>query len=228
MDPVDLALVQLVARAGLILGDQVANRAFRDDPEAFIRKSPESRLRRLVAQGYLEARPVVFAASGSLCDGKEAAVRVGRVAFAKAYLVTQKSAAELNLALPTTPRDPLVTHHVKTLEALERLECQVRANGDTVVDFKMEAQLIREQFNGRVFGGPRQQILPKFPDAVLTVRHPDGSTETLSVEYVSAKYTSRMIREKAAAFRGAVVWAASNPETAARIEAVTGQEPMIV
>lgn len=229
MDPVDLALVQLVARAGLILGDQVTNRAFRQDPEAFIRRPPEARLKRLAVQGYLETRPVAFAVSdSSLGNEGESIHRVGKVAFAKAYLVTQKASAELNLALPATPRDPLVTHHLKTLEVLAQLETAHRAKGDTIVEFKMEAQLIREQFKGRVFGGPGQQILPKFPDAVLTVQHPDGSIETINVEYVSSKYTDRMIREKTAAFRGPVVWAASNPETAARVEAITGQEPLIV
>jgi hypothetical protein len=229
MDPVDFALLQLVARAGLILGDQVANRAFRENPEAFIRRPAEARLKRLAVQGYLETRPVVFAASdSSLGNEKEALLRVGKVTFAKGYLVTQKASDELNLALPETPREPLIAHHVKTLDALERLEHQHRAKGDTIVEFKTEAQLIREEFKGRVFGGPGQQIVPKFPDAILIVRHPDGTNETVNVEYVSSKYTDQMIREKAAAFRGPVAWAVSNSETAARVQAITGEEPMIV
>jgi len=229
MDPLDVAVIQLVARAGLILGDQVGERAFAGDPEASVRRGHDAVLRRLVARGYLETRPVAFAVSGARLDrAPGAAARLGKVAFAKGYLVTRRASEELNLALPAPPREALVDHHVKTLDALARVERRERARGSEVLGFKMEAQLIREGFKGRVFDGPRPQILPRFPDAILSVRRADGSAAQINVEYVSSKYTDTMIREKAEAFSGPVVWAVSNPETGARVAAITGEEPLVV
>ena len=229
MDPADFAIVQLVSRAGVILGDQIADRAFAADPDSFVRRRQDAALKRLVAKGYLATRPVVVAvADAQLGNPSDARKRVGKLAFEHAYYATDRASAELNLALPATTRDPLVQHNLKTLDALHQVEREVRSRGGRVIDFKMEAQLVRENFKGRVFGGPGQQVLPKFPDAVLTASYPDGSHESINVEYVSSKYTDKMISEKARAFSGRVVWAASNARTAARVHAITGQEPLRV
>ena len=133
--------------------------------------------------------------------------------------------------MPLLPplRENSVAHHFKVLNAIEAVERQQRAAGGQVLGFKLDGQLIQEEFRGKVFNARTQQVVPKFADARLTLRHADGSVEEVNLEYVSTKYTDEMIRDKAAAWRGSrTLWAAPNPATVARVQAITGQPVFIV
>ncbi len=57
-----IAILQLVAKAGLVLGDHVADRVFRADAEDLLAARPraDAALRRLVLMGYLDVRPVAI------------------------------------------------------------------------------------------------------------------------------------------------------------------------
>jgi len=106
------------------------------------------------------------------------------------------------------------------MDACLQLEKRLEAKGFDVRAIVGENQLIRDNFKGQVFSKGR--VMPKFPDAQLTVRGPDGRDEIVNVEYVTKSYTPAMISAKAAAFRGATVWAVDSHATAAKVASVAG------
>jgi hypothetical protein len=228
-----IAVIQLVGKAGLILGDHIADRVFRNEAESLLAARPRANaaLHRLLLMGYLEARPVAIELTdaSSLSDVSRTA---GGVAFDQGFTLTQKAALEFNLPLPPTLREPFVTHHVKTLEAIWKVERDLRLRGADLVSWKTESELIRESFRGKKFGSD-DVIVPKFPDAQILVRASGSSTEpeAINIEYVSSKYTNEMIQEKARAFAGTrTIWAVpgNSPGTAARVERITGMEALPV
>jgi hypothetical protein len=180
-------------------------------------------------KGYLALRPAVVRYSKAWTPSRvEAATReISEKRFLLAYSVTEAAARDLNIAVPPHIREPAVEHHLKTIDAVHELEARETAKGGQLVSVRFESDLIREQFKGRVFDA-RGVALPKFPDAVAVVRHADGSVESINVEYVSSKYTDRMIREKHGAFEGRTLWAVSSSATASRVEAITGDSPVRV
>ena len=225
------AVVQLVAKAGLLTGDQVADRMFRREAEDLLAAKPraEATLHRLVLKGYLERRTVAYDLAGANTP-RDVARSVAGVIFDQAFTVTQKASDEFKVAAPPTIRDSFITHQVKTMDALWRVERDHRGRGWDVLSWKTENELIRERFRGKVFDA-KGIIVPKFPDAQLVVRAPDGATETVNVEYVSRSYTDAMIAEKRAAFGSTrTVWAvtADSPATLARVREITGEEPLVV
>lgn len=226
----ELAILQLVGKAGLVTADHIADRLFRRDAEELVSAVPrtEAKLHRLVLKGYLEHRTIAY----DLADAKTpagVAQAVAGVAFDRGYTLTQKATQDFNLPLPPTLRDSFITHHVKTMDAIWHVERDYRARGYEVLSWKTESELVREQFHGKVF--QRGVVVPKFPDAQLTVRGPDGGAETVNIEYVSRSYTDEMIAQKREAFAGTkTIWAcpSDSPGTAQRVQAVTGEEVLSV
>jgi hypothetical protein len=228
-----IAVIQLVGKAGLILGDHIVDRVFRNEAEKLLAARPRANaaLHKLLLMGYLDARPVAIELTdaNSLSDVSRMA---GRVVFDQAFTLTRKAALEFNLPLPPTLREPFVTHHVKTLEAIWKIERNLGLHGTEIVSWKTESELIRENFRGKKFGSD-DVILPMFPDAQIFVRPSDsGATPVaINIEYVSSKYTNDMIREKARAFAGTrTIWAVpgNSPATATRVERITGTEALLV
>ena len=231
MDPIDVAIVQAVSKFALVGEDHLHNYLLRRHPDAFLGPRPPNigaRLARLEAAQYIQNRPVVEAVTQAAPgNAEDVAVRAGNVVVHKCYYVTQRAGTDLNLALPPDIRDNFIEHHFATLKALERIEKEADARGDRVLEMKLEGELIRDNFKGHVFDR-RGEVRGKFADAVVTVEHPDGSTEDVNVEYVSSKYTDEQISDKAKNFQGRVVWAVDNSRTAARVQAITDQEPMVL
>jgi hypothetical protein len=257
-DP-DIALIQLVARGGVVAADHIADRLFRSEADDLLsaRKKSDAALQRLVLKGYLEARPVTLGASKASTVGDVGAL-VGEQYFTQTYSITQKANLEFNLPLPPTLRENFVEHHVRTMDAIWRVERDYRRRGSSVVGWKTESELIRDNFKGKVFRdlsegeqqkhntsqlvesligeevdfgarGKGGEILAKYPDAVLEVVSPEtGQVETINVEYVSRHYTDEMIADKAKAFAARTIWAADSASTAARIQRITGTEALLV
>lgn len=230
-------LFRFVAKAGLVDLDTLVDRFFREQHETLLEARPRAKqaLQRLLVQEYLQVRPVVMDGARAL-DTK----RVGDLArFAThytqlAYCITPRAARDFNQPLPPTLRENFVEHTLKTTRAITEIEKRMRWGEEPllgrgrVVDFAMESELIRENFRGKVFRPHTQQIVPMFPDAQLVVEREGGVRERVNVEYVSAKYTDEMIREKARSFSGPTVWAVPNASTAARVQAITGSTALIV
>lgn len=239
MDPFDVYVLQVVARGGLMISSQITSQYVRDNAQELFgpRRNLRATLSRLRLKGWLETRDVTYAAANARPgDATDSATKAGRVVFDKAYYVTRRASLELNVPLPPNIRENFVEHHIQTMNALQKIEERYRDQGCEVVGFKTESQLIKESFAGKTFDAtyrtrvvsPSGKVTPKYADAVLTVRHPDGRTEDVSVEYVSSKYTNKQIQEKHRAFSGPVIWACNNSETAGRVAELTGEEPLLV
>jgi hypothetical protein len=226
----EVAILQLVGKAGLLTADHIADRLFKHEAEDLVAAVPrtEAKLHRLLLKGYLEHRTVAYELAGASTPSG-AARAVGGVAFDRGYTITQKASQDFNLPLPPTLRESFLTHHVKTMEAIWHVERDYRARGYHVLDWKTESELVRDNFEGKVFR--RGVIVPKFPDAQITVQAPDGTSETVNIEYVSRSYTDKMIDEKRSAFAGTkTIWAcpSDSPSTVSRVAALTGEEPLTV
>jgi hypothetical protein len=223
------AVIGWVARACVVERERLADRFFREEGETLEEAMPRARsaLRRLVAKGYLEQRQILV--EGASADSASNPFRRAEHRQLWCYSVTPRASASLGVPLLPPLRENSVVHHFKVLNAIETVERQQRAAGGKVLAFKLDGQLVREEFRGKVFNAATQQVVPKFADAQLTLRHTDGSIEEVNLEYVSTKYTDQMIRDKAAAWRGSrTIWAAPNPATVARVQAITGQPAFIV
>lgn len=223
------ALIGWVARAGVVERERLVERFFREDGETLEEAMPRARsaLRRLVAKGYLEQRPVLVEEGRAASSSNP--LRRGEHRQLWCYSVTPHASASLEVPLLPPLREKFVAHHFKVLNAIEAVERQQRAAGGRVLGFKLDGQLVQEEFRGKVFNAKTQQVVPKFADARLTLRHADGSVEDVNLEYVSTKYTDEMIRDKAAAWRGnRTLWAAPNPATVARVQAITGEPTFII
>ncbi|PTL75448.1 hypothetical protein [Vitiosangium sp. GDMCC 1.1324] len=222
-------VISWIARANVVERERLVERFFREEGETLEEATPRARsaLRRLVAKGYLEQRPVLVA--GGRADSSSNPLRRAEHRQLWCYSVTPRASASLGVPLLPPLRENSVVHHFKVLNAIETVERQQRAAGGRVLGFKLDGQLVREEFRGKVFNARTQQVVPKFADAQLTLRHADGSVEEVNLEYVSTKYTDQMIRDKAAAWRGSrTIWAAPNQATVARVEAITGQPAFTV
>ncbi|RKH92970.1 hypothetical protein D7Y04_41855 [Corallococcus sp. AB038B] len=222
-----------MAKAGLIDLDHLVNKFFREQHETLLDAKPRAMaaLKRLAVQEYLQVRPVVMDAARTVGQGTPEAVGhfLNKHYMSLAFNITPRAARDFNAPLPPNIRTNFVTHHLKTMEAILQVERQFNGTGERVLDFKMESQLVRENFSGKVFRPGSGDIKTNFPDAMLVVRTPNGGREEVRVEYVSTKYTDKMIAEKAAAWTtGRTVWAAPNQSTADRIQRITGAQAVIV
>lgn len=223
------AVIGWVARAGVVERERLVERFFREEGETVEEAMPraKSALRRLVDKGYLEQRPVVM--EGGKARSPSNPLHRAEHHSLCCYSVTPRASASLEVPLLPPLRENFASHHFKVLTAIEAVERRQRAVGGRVLGFKLEGQLIQEEFRGKTFNARTQQVVPTFADARLTLRHADGSVEEVNLEYVSTKYTDEMIRDKAAAWRGSrTLWAAPNPATVARVRAVTGEPVFIV
>jgi len=227
------ALLDWVSRAGVADFDRLVSRFFRAEGETLQQAAPraEAALKRLVAKGYLNARPLVMEGARAAKTGK--VHPAARHHVLRGYSLTPHASASLALPPPPKLRESFVEHHLRTLDALADAERHQLAAGNQVLGFKMETQIMSEASLGKDFraqaAARTPEVVSKLPDAQLTIQRPDGTVEQVNVEYVSAKYSDQMIREKAASWRGqATVWAAPNQATAARVLAVTGQLAVLV
>ncbi|MCY1083757.1 hypothetical protein [Archangium lansingense] len=221
-----------IARAGVADFDRIVDRFFRAEHETLSDASPraEAALKRLTAKGYLNARSLVL--NGAKAPTTAKPNPRARHHVLRAYSLTARASESLELPPPPRLRESFGEHHLKTLDALDNLERQHRAAGNQVLGFKMETQLMSERFEGKDFrarAARTQEVTSKLPDAQLAIQRPDGSVQQVNVEYVSAKYSNQMIREKATAWTGQpTVWAVPNQATAERVLAVTGQLAVLV
>ncbi|WP_163778746.1 hypothetical protein [Myxococcus vastator] len=242
------AIIEFVARAGLVSTDQVINRYIREEGESLFdaQRRGGAILKRLMLGEYLQARPVVvstinLATAGDVHSGDQVVDAVlkarkwapmGRQVFTRAVYVTPKAAGEFNLPLPPTFRENFVQHHLKTMDALLQTEKELLSRGYKVLDIKGEEKLIREAFRaelqGRAGQGQQRKAAAHYPDAQLVVVTPTGERQAINIEYVTGKYTDKMIAAKAASFSGPTIWAADKLGTARRIERITGQEALLV
>lgn len=231
LSPDQVRVIEFVAKGALVTLDQIVDRFIRTENETLLDARPraEAMLKRLVVRGYLNTRPVVV--DGALSVATQDPTRLLRNHYwTRAFNITPRTSWEFQLALPPTMRENFITHHVKTMDAALVVERQLRAEGYDVRSFKTEAELIRESFHGRVFNARTKQIVPDFPDLRFEVRALDGAIQHVNVEYVSRKYTDDMIKEKGRGFSDRTFWAApaNSDSTAARVRAITGQDPILV
>ncbi|WP_342382171.1 hypothetical protein NVS55_40180 (plasmid) [Myxococcus stipitatus] len=219
-------IIHFVAKAGMVDLDRLVDRFFREEHETLLDARPraEAFLKRLCLKGFLNARPVVLDGLKASTSG-DPVKHLGSHYFTRAYCLTPRTSWEWSLPLPPNLRTNFVTHHLKTLDAIVQVEKDIFWSGEgRVVEFKMESELVRESFAGkRFYDAKTSEALGKYPDALLIVERPDGTREEVRVEYVSAKYSDKMIAEKAAAWTtGRTIWAVPNHSTAARVERLTG------
>jgi hypothetical protein len=115
-------------------------------------------------------------------------------------------------------------HHVRTQDAVARIERAIRQRGGRVLKVQLDADLRGDAQRGRrTRAGDSFDVLP---DAVCTVELPGLGEGTIAVEYVTSKYTDADIRTKHAAFArfNTVVWVADRSTTAERVNALTGKK----
>lgn len=234
------AVVEFVGRAGVVTVDHVADKFIRGNAEDIFaaRRSAQGLVKELVMHQWLQKREFVLPAARSLpgivraaaipephlaiAAGMVEAHPIWRQAWTHVVYTTPQAADRFAVPLPPDLRRAFIPHYLRTMDACLALEKRYEARGFKVVSITGENQLIRESFAGQVFRKGR--VVPKFPDAQLVVRGPDGTTETVNVEYVTKAYTPAMIAAKASAFKGPTVWAVDAPSTGAKVAAVAGAD----
>lgn len=114
------------------------------------------------------------------------------------------------------------THHVRTQDALAKIERGVKRLGGRVLSVRLDADVRGDEQRGRLT--TRGDVYPAFPDAVCRVALPGLGVGEVAVEYVTSKYTDADIVKKHESFDRyhAVIWVADRPRTAARVRALTG------
>lgn len=239
------AVLDFVGRAGVVTVDHVANKFVRENAKDLFatQRTAKGFVKELVLREWLVKREFVIPAAKSIpgivhaaaaiphpgvafAAGMVAAHPVWRQAWTQVVYTTPRAAAQFAVPLPPDLRKAFIPHYLRTMDACLQLERRLEAKGFDVRAIVGENQLIRDNFKGQVFSKGR--VLPKFPDAQLTVRGPSGADEVINVEYVTKSYTPAMISAKAAAFRGATVWAVDSHSTAAKVAAVAGADADIL
>ena len=195
--------------------EQLATRFFARNPySAAPNRNPEKQCARRVAvlqrHGYLE--------TSRIADGRRRRVVVRVAAKSDAPLDERAARRTVN------PKERV--HHVKTLDAVQRIEESVRCRGGRVVEFRVEAAIRVEAQRGR--RTRRGDSFDAFPDAVCTLAFPTPHgerRERVAVEYVTSKYCDADIRAKHDSFAAEydrTLWFADRPRTAARVKRLTG------
>ncbi len=238
------AVIEFVGRAGVVSVDHIADRfVAKHHGDIFAaRRSAKGLVKELVLHQWLTRRdyvlPVARSVPGILSAAKipepHLAVAAGlvathpvwRQAWTQVVYTTPRAALQFAVPLPPDIRQAFIPHYVRTMDACLQLEKRLESRGFNVRSITGENQLIRENFKGQVFKAGR--LVPKFPDAQLVVRGPDGREETLNVEYVTRSYTPAMIAAKAKAFTGPTVWAVDSQATAAKVTANAGADADIL
>lgn len=234
------AVLEFVGRAGVVSVDQIANRFVRDNATDLFadHRSAKGFLKELVLREWLTKREFVVPAAKSLpgivsaaaiphpgaafAAGMLASRPVLQQAWTHVVYTTPRAAQQFGVPLPPDLRRAFLPHYLRTMDACLHVEQRLEAQGYRVKAITAENQLIRENFKGQVF--KKGRVMPKFPDAQLTVRAPDGAESVVNVEYVTKSYTQQMIASKVSAFRGPTVWAVDSHATAAKVLAVAGAD----
>lgn len=117
-------------------------------------------------------------------------------------------------------------HHAATLKYVEQLKNELGPN-QRLVSVMLEPQLRAELQAGQ--GSRLGQTYDSFPDAVVVIEEalPDGTMRQrrVAVEYVTSKYTSQDIVEKANSFDenyDSTLWVADKARTQQRVSALVG------
>jgi hypothetical protein len=222
-------VLEWIARVGVVDSERLVHRFFLRDGEDVADAAPraEAALKRLVSKGYLQVRQ--FHVDGARPGTSSVSRHRAEHHLIRTYGLTPRASSSLHLPLLPPLREKFLQHHLKLLTALTMVETQQAAKGGRLMDFKLEGQLIQEDFQGKRFTAKTRHVMPCFPDARLTLRHANGSSECVFLEYVSSKYTDQDIRGKADAWRGqSTLWAVPNPSTAARVQQLTGEPALLV
>lgn len=238
------AVVEFVGRAGVVTVDHIADKFVRHHHQDLFaaQRTAKGLVKQLVLHQWLTRRDYVLPVARSvpgiisaanipephlaIAAGVVATHPVWKQAWTQVVYTTPRAAMHFAVPLPPDIRQAFIPHYVRTMDACLQLEKRLESQGFSVRSITGENQLIRENFQGQVFRQGR--VVPKFPDAQLVVRGPDGSDETLNVEYVTKSYTPAMIAAKARAFRGPTVWAADCKATAAKVAANAGADADII
>jgi hypothetical protein len=112
-------------------------------------------------------------------------------------------------------------HHVRTQDALAKVERGVKRVGGRVLSVRLEADVRADEQRGKRTAAGDEY--PAFPDAVCRVEVPVLGVGEIAVEYVTSKYTDADILKKHESFGRfhAVIWVADRPRTAERVKALT-------
>lgn len=239
------AVVEFVGRAGVVTVDHIADKFVANHHRDLFaaQRTAKGLVKELVLHQWLTRRDYVLPVARSIpgivsaakipephlaiAAGVVATHPVWRQAWTSVVYTTPRAAMQFAVPLPPDIRQAFIPHYVRTMDACLQLEKRLETRGFDVRSITGENQLIRESFKGQVFS-KAGRVLPKFPDAQLVVRGPDGREETLNVEYVTRSYTPAMIASKARAFVGPTVWAVDSHATAAKVAANAGSDADII
>ena len=211
----DLDLLAFIALHRECSLEQLAARFFAKNPYTGVpNAAPEKPCARRIAElqrhGYVE--------SSRIADGRRRRVVVRAATRADPVLDERASRRTLR------PNER--SHHLRTLDAIDRITEDVRRRGGRVLDFRVEATIRAETQRGK--RTHRGASFDAFPDAVCTVAVPTPAGEDIrriAVEYVTSKYCDADIFAKHDSFGGAydgALWFADTRRTAARVTRVTG------
>lgn len=227
-------VLNFISRLGLVSTDQVAERFKRPDETADKAAGRfERMLARLAADGHVELK-TVRVPDGPANEPTYTSVR--------AVSLTAQGAREFKLLRPPKIREAFLPHHLKTVDGMLAAARSYEAKGHQVLEFWSEDNLIRKHFRGHLFnptlkpadrrqlgGQEKNELLAKFPDGLLIVRPASGGApREVNVEFVSSKYTDKMISDKAKAFGAGTVWVTDRQSAADRINSLTGAKAVLV
>ena len=210
LTPRDVEVLRFVGENKAAPMDVLAQRFFAGDdkkPNKDPTHACRRRLAALRAAGYLDDKTVPAQKRGE---------------WTRAVRLTRQASEALGLARPAALHPRGRDHHMATLRAVEQFRAQLAKTGGVIVDVALEHTLRSREQRGHTTR--RGESFSSFPDALVTVRDAGGAERSVAVEYVTSKYTSQMILEKAADFAAqgwGTTWVADSISTSRRVEALT-------
>ncbi|MEL6196021.1 MAG: hypothetical protein AAFQ77_03095 [Myxococcota bacterium] len=145
--------------------------------------------------------------------------------------LSRKGANAIGVRAPRRMHPRHLTHHLKTLRAIELFRASVEARGGRFVAFDDDSKSpgyrleIHVQAAARRGSGTvRGMSYDAAPDGVVNVAWPDGRVEAIAVEYYTSSYSDAQMREKTALQQqyAGVHQVADSPRTAERVQHATG------
>lgn len=189
-----------------------AKNPFTGAPNAVPLKPCTRRLRDLSAHGYLHLERVTET------PGRRSRP-VARIAERADNPLGQRAARR-----SINPKERI--HHLRTLEAVRRVELAAQRRGGRLIEFRVEGALRAAAQRGRKTR--RGDSFDAFPDALCTIAYPRNGGQRvvrIAVEYVTVKYTSAAIDAKHDSFQreyDGAAWFADKRSTAERVKRLTG------